>query len=142
VLSSERGQKNKGHEELFLVHFSQVSTYTHIADSTLRMQFPKAPRFVAPREYCALPSPLARVIQPSISVISFTAPSEIPGPGAYDPHSPKGHDKKGLLNVVQGERFDSKENNNPSQFPLSRPLWNLVQRSSLSQGCRYIRHVQ
>ncbi|GAA5947937.1 hypothetical protein JCM3765_007037 [Sporobolomyces pararoseus] len=58
------------------------------------MQFPRAPRFVE------------------------KAPSGVPGPGSYNPRSPQGTEKKGLLNVVQAERFDSKENNNPSTFGM------------------------
>ncbi|GAA5874795.1 hypothetical protein JCM16303_002986 [Sporobolomyces ruberrimus] len=87
------------------------------------MQFPKARRFVDP------------------------PPSGVPGPGAYDPNSPKGHEKKGILNVVQGERFDSKENNNPSTFGMysekeNQPRKRVVSTSQTTENAARERHKQ
>ncbi|GAA5828975.1 hypothetical protein JCM5353_005188 [Sporobolomyces roseus] len=58
------------------------------------MQFPKAPRFVSPPE------------------------SLVPGPGAYDPHSPPGHEKLGVLGVAKAERFAKEATNIQSTFGM------------------------
>lgn len=84
------------------------------------MQFPRAPRFVEKGTTTPFPSDLSMIVQlePDLDDCSYphTAPSGVPGPGSYNPRSPQGTEKKGLLNVVQAERFDSKENNNPSEL--------------------------